>query len=187
MREIKNVMNYKKPAFWVLIACLVTAFALCILLMLNPKKNSGNLSEATYQVEEILYVDIRYSFTYTEETAPLYSITADYAIYEKENTPDAEWIQKGGLYPVEYSREELYAFFNPLYNNLQKQLDKVSTIYRADTGDENQTFYLVMQTDSGKILIAMGYDAPENCHVRWLYRVKQISSHLLPAAIKNFS
>lgn len=173
--RIKNVMNYKKPAFGVLIVCLVTVIALSILLMLNPKQSSNNLIGATYQVGEVLYTDIRYSFTYTGETAPLYSITADYAIYEKENTPDAEWIQIGNLYPVEYSREELYAFFNPLYNKPHEQLDKVRTIYRADKGSENQTFYLVMQTDSGEILIALGYGASESGHIRWLYRVKQIS------------
>lgn len=173
--RIKNVMNYKKPAFWVLVICFVTVIALSVILMLNPKQNSNNLLGATYQVEDILFDAPQYSFTYTKETAPFYTITADYAVFEKENTADAEWMHKGGLYPVEYSRQELYALFHPLLYNPPKQLDEVSKVYRADTGDENQKFYLVMQTSLDEILIAVGYDAAENSHVRWLFRMKQIS------------
>ncbi len=178
--RIKNVMKYKKPTFGVLLLCLVTVITLSIVFMLNPKQNSNNLLGATYQVENILFDAPQYSFTYNKETAPSYTITADYAIYEKENTSEAEWVYKGSLYSVEYSRQELYALFYPqLYDQKlfdpPKQLDEVSKIYRADTGNENQQFYLVMQTDSDEILIAIGYDGAGSSLVRWLFKMEQIS------------
>ena len=93
---------------------------------------------------------------------------------EKENFPDAQWEARGSLTPVSYTRRELYAFFDPLYNKAHEQLDRVETIYRSDTGDDNGTFYLVMQTDTDEVLIAEGYDMPQS-HIRWLYRMEQLS------------
>lgn len=93
---------------------------------------------------------------------------------EKENFPDAQWEARGSLTPVSYTRRELYAFFDPLYNKAHEQLDRVETIYRSDTGDDNGTFYLVMQTDADEVLIAEGYDMHQS-HIRWLYRMEQVS------------
>ncbi|MDD4145675.1 MAG: M56 family metallopeptidase [Clostridia bacterium] len=38
--RIKNVLNYRKPAFWVVLAAVVAVLAICIGLMTNPKNNS---------------------------------------------------------------------------------------------------------------------------------------------------
>ncbi|MEL7564283.1 MAG: M56 family metallopeptidase [Dehalobacterium sp.] len=179
--RIKNVMDYKKPAFWVLIICVVAVITLCALLLFNPKQDSNlfnlnqdnNLFGTTYQVKEVLYVDVRYSFAYTKETAPLYSITDDNTILEKENIPGVGWIGKGNLYPVTYSQKELYAlFFGSLDNYVSTQLDEAGTIYRIDTESDAQKFYLIMQTNSGEILIAVGYGKANDSHVRWLYRME---------------
>ena len=48
-------------------------------------------------------------------------------------------------------------------------------IYRADTDDDNKTFYLVMQLKNGNVLLALGYDNEENRHIRWLFRLEKIS------------
>lgn len=196
--RIKNVMHYKKPTFWVVIAAFICVISLVVVLASNPRQSYLDILGANYQVEEILYDAPQYSFTYTEETAPLYSITADYSLYEKAITADyslskkadTEWISKGGMIPVEYSRQELYALFTHLTDKAKKQLDKVDTIYRVDTGDKNQSFYLVMQTDSGDVLIAMGYDTTDLSLVRWLYRVKQVSDsydlNYLELSIKSY-
>lgn len=39
--RIKNVMNYKKPAFWVVIATLVAVLAICVGLAANPRNNTS--------------------------------------------------------------------------------------------------------------------------------------------------
>jgi len=48
-------------------------------------------------------------------------------------------------------------------------------IYRADTYDEKNTFYLVMQLKNGDVLLALGYDREENPHIRWLFKLEKIS------------
>ena len=38
--RIKNVLNYKKPAFWIIVAALVVVLAVCVGLATNPRNNS---------------------------------------------------------------------------------------------------------------------------------------------------
>ncbi|WP_206458208.1 M56 family metallopeptidase [Anaerovorax sp. IOR16] len=39
--RIKNVLNYKKPAFWVIIVCIITVLMVCIGLMADPKSEEN--------------------------------------------------------------------------------------------------------------------------------------------------
>jgi len=51
--RIKNVLNYKKPPFWVVVAALIATFALVILFTANPKNDllSTNSVHSGYQIE----------------------------------------------------------------------------------------------------------------------------------------
>lgn len=40
--RIKNVMNYKKPVFWVVIVAVIACACLAVVLGTNPKKNAGD-------------------------------------------------------------------------------------------------------------------------------------------------
>ena len=47
--RVKSVMNYKKPAFWIIIAAIVTCIAVAICFLTNPKEeNDPNLAEDGY-------------------------------------------------------------------------------------------------------------------------------------------
>ena len=50
-RRINSVLNYKKPAFWVVIACVILCAALAVCFLTNPVENEGVGAE-----------DISYSF-----------------------------------------------------------------------------------------------------------------------------
>lgn len=51
--RIKNVLNYKKPAFWVIIICSLAAVILTICLISNPKNNDGwDVNNAQAAIEE---------------------------------------------------------------------------------------------------------------------------------------
>lgn len=170
--RIKNVLNYKKPAFWMVVIAVFVVVALCLGLMANPK-SSTTFNGSSYRVEEILYQEPMYSFGYTLDTAPHYSISSDYQLYSKQVT-DEDWVMHDGLYRYEISRQDLYALFNPLYNDVRERIDQSKLIYRADTNDDNQTFYLVIQLKNGDVLLAIGYDNEDNRHIRWLFRLEEI-------------
>lgn len=47
--RVKSVMNYKKPAFWIIIAAIVTCVAVAVCFLTNPKEeNDPNLAEDSY-------------------------------------------------------------------------------------------------------------------------------------------
>ena len=171
--RIKNVLNYKKPGFWVIAITVFIVVALCLGLMANPK-SSTTFNGSSYRVEEIIYQAPMYSFGYTLDTAPQYSISSDYMLYSKQIT-DKDWNMHDGLYPYKISKQELYSLFNPLNNKAHEAIDQTKLIYRADTKDDNQTFYLVIQLKNGDILLALGYDNKDNPHIRWLFRLEKIS------------
>lgn len=47
--RIKNVLNYKKPTFWVIIAAVVACVVVAVCLMTNPKNNEQDLSFLNYE------------------------------------------------------------------------------------------------------------------------------------------
>jgi beta-lactamase regulating signal transducer with metallopeptidase domain len=171
--RIKNVLNYKKPRFWIIFFSIIFGATIGIGLMANPK-SSITFNGSSYRVKEILYQAPMYSFIYTLDTVPHYSISSDYQLYSKQVT-DEDWVMHDGLYRYEISRQDLYALFNPLYNDVREKIGQPKLIYRADTNDDNQTFYLVIQLKNGDVLLAVGYDNEENHHIRWLFSLEKLS------------
>jgi len=71
--RIKNVLNYKKPAFWIIIASLVVCVVLAVCFLTNPKKEESvsdvQAGEETQTSEEQPYV-------FDEERVYYYSLNA---------------------------------------------------------------------------------------------------------------
>lgn len=170
--RIKNVLNYKKPVFWTIVISVFVVVGLCLGLMANPKSLT-TFNGSSYRVEEILYQAPMYSFGYTLDTAPHYSISSDYQLYSKQVT-DEDWVMHDGLYRHKISRQDLYALFNQIDNDVREKIDQSKLVYRADTNDDNQTFYLVIQLKNGDVLLAIGYDDEDNRHIRWLFSLEEI-------------
>jgi beta-lactamase regulating signal transducer with metallopeptidase domain len=171
--RIKNVLNYKKPRFWIIFFSIIFGATIGIGLIANPK-SFASFNGSSYRVKEILYQAPMYSFGYILDTAPQYSISSDYMLYSKQIT-DEDWIMHDGLYRYEISRQELYTLFNPLSNNVHEAIDQTELIYRTYTEDDNQTFYLVMQLKNGDVLLALGYNSKDNRLIRWLFRLEKLS------------
>ncbi|MBR6528176.1 MAG: hypothetical protein IKT45_09600 [Lachnospiraceae bacterium] len=183
--RIRHVLAWKKPRTWIVIVALLTCLVLAISLSTDPSCKS-DLFGARYSVKEILYDAPQYSFTYTVDTAPEFTITSDHVLLIRDyvdlkaDQTDAtdQWQTINGLYEVDYSRHELYAFFESLYCNVHERLDQVKRIYRAEPFNVSASiFYLVMETKNGDILLAQGYgrEGEENQHIRWLFQLEQQS------------
>lgn len=171
--RIKNVLNYKKPRFWVIAFSIIIVAAVGIGFMTNPM-SSPTFNGSSYRVEEILYQAPQYSFGYTLDTVPQYSISSDYQFYSKQIT-DKAWNMHNGLYPFKISKQKLYALFNPSYEKPHEAINQAKLIYRADTNDDNQTFYLVILLKNGDVLLAVGYDNEDNRRIRWLFKLEKLS------------
>jgi len=122
--RIKNVLNYKKPRFWIIFFSIIIVVTIGIGLVANPK-SLASFNGSSYRVKEILYQAPMYSFSYILDTAPQYSISSDYKLYSKQIT-DEDWIMHGGLYRYEISRQELYTLFNSPSDNVHEAINNIA-------------------------------------------------------------
>lgn len=169
--RIVNVLNYKKPGFWILFLSILLAVAVGTGLAANPK-SAGTINGWVYNVKDILYQSPLYSFVYRPDTAPRYAISSDYKLYGRE-VSDGGWNYYGSLYRCEISSRDLYDLFVMPDDSVYDSIKKLKTVYRADTGDDAKTFYLLMQLNDGEILLAAGYDNENNSHIRWLFGLEK--------------
>jgi len=185
--RIKNVLNYKRPKFWIVLFSIIIVATVGFGLAANPR-SSTSFKGFSYRVKEILYQAGIYSFAYTLDNAPQYSISSDNILYGRQAN-DEGWSLQGVLYPCEISREEMNSLFIPPYyepyDNFHRVIDQVKLIYRADKDDDARTFYLVMQLENGDVLLAVGYDRGDFSHIRWLFSLEKTSGFNDETADKN--
>lgn len=166
------MLNNKNTRLWIIFFTIILVIVVGIGLAANSK-SSVLLNDANYRVKEILYQDPLYSFIYMLDTAPQYSISSDYKLYSKEIN-DEDWTMQGELYSYEISKKELCALFVLPSDDVYKAINKTKLVYRADTYDDKNTFYLVLQLANKDVLLAIGYDREENPHIRWLFRLEKL-------------
>jgi len=166
------VLNNKNTRLWIIFFTIILVIVVGIGLAANSK-SSVLLNDANYRVKEILYQHPLYSFIYMLDTAPQYSISSDYKLYSKEIN-DEDWTMQGELYSYEISKKELRALFVLPSDDVYKAINKTKSVYRADTYDDKNTFYLVLQLANKDVLLAIGYDREENPHIRWLFRLEKL-------------
>lgn len=91
-----------------------------VICVSNPKEEPLHASEPfghSYRVEEIFFIDARYSSAITPETAPRYQFTSDYAMFVSGDVLDdkstTEWVQQlGNFEEVEITAENFDNHFN---------------------------------------------------------------------------
>ncbi len=99
--RVKRVLNYKKPAFWIIIVAVIACIALTVCFLTNPKRDSfairitipaGTMREMIYQ-EDFVYSD--------EEISPLGN---KITISAGDGLGDTEVV----LMPIEVTEENAY-------------------------------------------------------------------------------
>ncbi len=172
--RIKRVMNYKRPAFWIILLALIASVLACVLLLTNPAAKYTTLMGANYRVTDVLYStasedDDRYS---------RFLITADYVLYAQLEGDDSWCIhEKMEAYPITAKElQEYTANKNGWKENYRIKDITDAYIYRA----ENDWFYLAAQTKNGDTLIGVGWEdvsergqgASDDTYLRYLYKVE---------------
>ena len=121
--RIRTVLRWKKPARWMTALGAAAAALVIGALAVNPA--SGDPMGYAYQVTETLYADQRYSFSYTEDTAPQYSVTGTGELLSRAPSED-EWTYLGELAEISWSLERRYALFDTLTGRAQEAMDQVA-------------------------------------------------------------
>ena len=186
--RVKSVMNYKKPAFWIIIASVVTCIAVAVCFLTNPKDiPSGaltNIHSHTYVVEEVTYEGGMYSFSVVAgDNSPIYSITENMILSsQKEVSEEGVWAELGKLEEMKLTKENFDNLFVTSGNwaenaNVKKIRSNTENAWQLIYG--HNVFYYVLQQKNGDLYLAYGYRAPAPDadpgsfvdHIRWLFKL----------------
>lgn len=186
--RIKNLSEWKRPTILTTIAVSLICIAVVIVCAVNPREKSTDPFGHPYRVSEILYAAPQFSFTYTPETAPLYTLNADYALDILEDKDTENWLRPGVFDEVRLNKDNFDTLFFPEYENLgwadremtaetiRKNCRKAWSLRVGDAAGqesgETVLYYVLLQKD-GSVYLAWGnYDhSGENSYIRWLFNL----------------
>ena len=176
--RVKTVLNYKKPAFWLVLVAVAALMITAVCFLTDPVKEEST----TYRVEEIVYRNPAISYYMTEDEAPLFQITGDNALCVKEQ--DEEWKDLGKFSPITLSDVNFDTLFFALEQG-QSWMESQETWILALPQEENANstkFYLLFRQENGTIYLGEGmaftnvYPIHDNIldatySVTWVYRL----------------
>lgn len=143
-QRIKSVMNYKKPAFWVIAVAIVVSVAASVCLLTNPV-SADEIKEGYYLERDTVYSE-RVT-EYVSENIYGVGFAGTPYLYVTENgiTADIGELQKSDL-----DNERLDSF---TFLDMAPELDKITTAYVARNWDgesetENCTLHYLVKTEN---------------------------------------
>ncbi len=187
--RIKGVLNYKKPAFWIIITATVICIACAVCFLTNPKEEENNKVTfngvpLTFDAEdvyvfypkELVYDAPMFSFVMTADAAPDYRLFGDLTFEEltgdtintlgtmQEITLTNEFDASFDLSGKEFSAE------------LRKNNRRAWKLYVPTIASlRNSDIYILLEQKDGTYYICIGYTYEDNQSslIRWVYRVNK--------------
>ena len=195
--RVKNVINYKKPAFWLVILAVIAVAitAVCFLTMpKEPEKYGGGFGESQssavshyYAADALIGDHIAYSFVQTAEMCPYYYTDEDMRLFERKSGEREEhtWNLVGQL--KQLTKEEIsdkIACFDEGFMLFRdetgtggisklflKNLEHMWMLTDND-GEGTAWTYIFMEASDGTVYFGNGHDDI----LRWLYRMKRVDT-----------
>ena len=183
--RIKRVMNYKKPAFWIIIAAVVACSVAVICFVTNPKDGKlPNIHSHAYVVEEVTYESGTYSFSVVAgENSPIYAITEDMTLVsQKEVSEEGIWAQLGKLEEIKLTKDnfdELFFSKGLWAENANAKSIRKNTVNAWQLIYNQDVLYYVLQQKNGDLYLAYGYydysekndPYSDDTNIRWLFKL----------------
>ena len=185
--RIKRVMNYKKPAFWIIIAAVVACSVAVVCFFTNPSNSSRalpNIHSHAYVVEEVTYENGMYSFSViVGENTPVYRVAEDMTLAsQKEVSETGQWAELGKLEEITLTKENFDDLFEePGFWAAKANAKDIrkNTVNAWQLVYKQEILYYVLQQKNGDLYLAYGYQAPDpNAdpgtfyeHIRWLFKL----------------
>ena len=181
--RVKSVMNYKKPAFWIVVLAVIACVAVAVCFLTNPLSETMNHTSVyagNYKLSELLY---------TNKSGPVtlygqYRITNDYQLYVRNAGYEWSLVQQMEKYPLTVDELKEYADYDNGWHQ-KYRVKEITDAYIARVEDDH--FYLVMQTKSGDTLLGYVWEdvseASDDTAMEYLYKLEIASDLILRASI----
>ena len=183
--RIKSVLNYKKPALWIVIAVIVVCAAVAVCFLTSPAEKAspkGDPFGKYYCVSDIVYEAGIYDFSYTTETAPKYGLTESGELLVLEDKNSEKWLNAGVFEEVELTEDSFDRFFKGIRGpaaSLRRDNERVWRLIVSDLPDS--VFYYLLLQKSGEVYLTYGYwdasekDEPDSddTSIRWVFALAE--------------
>ena len=185
--RITSVLNYKKPAFWMLLPALLSCVFLAACFLTNPKEEKLPFGHA-YQVDDVVYDEIQFSFAYIKDTAPFYKVDKEGELLKMERKEES-WKQLGQLEEIQLDEKNFDPYFLHEDEGLGWNRQELSAeqlrlqnkgAWRVDVKDDpNDVFYLLLEQKNGDLYLCNGYDASAKEEevkavlMRWVFALRK--------------
>ena len=149
--RIKSVLNYKKPAFWVILIAVILSIVLAVCFMTNPVKNKS-IFNAKYETGKCLYSYVVSKDKESRIDLNSYSINASGGVYKDFGNGEGEYI--GELKESAFTVAEM----NQLLNNEGESsiyLGRVAAVYeiKNENSNKNSIDYVFIQKKNGDTIL----------------------------------
>lgn len=189
--RIKSILNYKKPAFWIIILTFVLAIAVAICFLTVPK-NKPNTESSLPTAQNLTcftpyrldYNDGMFSYVPSIETFLCYCLDEDLNLYTIDNNNLATSLGKMEEITLDSknfdSRLKQNFWLTKFSTTGFRHDNKRAFVLKVDNKDEkDDEIYLLLEQENGDYYIAMGYynmnlAEPKNedkSIIRWIFKV----------------
>ncbi|HHW32197.1 MAG TPA: peptidase M56 [Clostridiaceae bacterium] len=179
--RVKHVMNYRKPAFWIIIAAVVTLIVVAVCFLTNPKDSDSIRIDPFgkyYKVRDIIYESGAYAFSYITETAPKYFVTNKKELLVLEDKGSTNWVNAGTFEEIRLTKDNFDRYFwgvREPASSLRSNNQKAWCLLVTDLSDT--VFYYLLLQKNGDVYLTYGYyDASEkddpgsdDTSIRWVF------------------
>lgn len=186
--RIKNVLNYKKPAFWIIAAAVIVCIAVSLCFLTNPQKEVSPSvtveipTEVQYRVAGLLYNNGNFSYVEDEENAPQYYLYHEKLMWNqsvREESARQVWGVIGDLQSIDLTEENFDALFRNTeiwQENYTPELIRKSTASAKQTESEEGFFYILYQK-SADVLLCRGFYMDDGTpFIRWVEKLEAVTN-----------
>lgn len=148
--RIKSVLNYKKPAFWVIVVAVIASITVAICFLTNPV--NASIYNSSYETGKCLYSYVVSADKETKSNELVFDITSDGKVYKifGDGTTD----ELGVLKESDYTAEELEAAIKN--QDAKLNIGNIKNAYELSDciflQKSNGTVYLVQFFSDGRIM-----------------------------------
>lgn len=171
--RIKSVLNYKKPALWIIVAAVVASIVLAVCFLTNPIEKK-EIFNSKYETGECLYSYVVLEDKETRMNDLIFGINSTGGVYKDYGNGEGEYI--GELKESAFTVKEM----NYLLNSQDEDsiyLGRVSKVYeiKDETNDENAIDYVFIEKKNGDIVLVNFFSNGNIMNVFELNRVKRFN------------
>ena len=189
--RVKSVMNYKKPAFWVVVLAVAVCAVVAVCFLTNPKSDEPDtlplLYSHSYDVIEVTYEASAPATNFSMvagQNTPVYAITDGMRLMSRgEHTAGDEWTDLGVLTETELTKENFDELF---FRGGRWPSGESASVIRKNNANawmlvyHQDVLYYVLQQKNGEVYLAFGYydysekndPYSDDTTIRWLYKLE---------------